>query len=466
MRILDKAKSLLLGENRGLILEDWNRIGRAENLMVCQELQAVIDEGRETSMDFTADSRTPELAEAVLAEVVALNAAGRWREARKRFDPAYLPFSSQVDDVGLRAVAILGPDRFLVRMNNGVQIIDGDTNDILKDIVAFGLSRDRRWLALATANGIFVTTDLDASPTLVLPWPEDLAFDPDTLRSLEVANDGRSLVIASDNYGIWLAQDGKWTPLAPRPGVADDLADDDDDDDDGDDGDAADDENCNVKVGTYAQLRARYGGPLGIDVSHVAISPDGQYVAYGWQDAWPGHYLDKIGGGSLEPLGTIDAVSDYPYNLRFSDDSRYLLSNSRHLSSGVTRCVELAAFSDRGEDAICATDEYLRANSIAVLPAAPFGQKDAVAWIGGAGWSHAAPLAGGEPVFTQFFGSALFGIDYDPQSRRAVVISASGMLHVMDPFAEAEPGTERGYHPRRELYRIILWDSLDRVVRW
>ena len=103
---------------------------------------------------------------------------------------------------------------------------------------------------------------------------------------------------------------------------------------------------------------------------------------------------------------------------------------------------------------------------MALLPGAPFGQQAPVAWMGGAGWSHAAALGGGKPVFTHLLGSALRSFDYDPVSRRVAVASASGVLHVLDPFAEAEPGRERGYHPRRELFRWIFWETLDQPVRW
>ena len=46
------------------------------------------------------------------------------------------------------------------------------------------------------------------------------------------------------------------------------------------------------------------------------------------------------------------------------------------------------------------------------------------------------------------------------------VASASGVLHVLDPFSEAEPGRERGYHPRRELFRWVFWETLDEPIRW
>jgi len=40
------------------------------------------------------------------------------------------------------------------------------------------------------------------------------------------------------------------------------------------------------------------------------------------------------------------------------------------------------------------------------------------------------------------------------------------VLHVIDPWTRAEPGRERGYRPRRELYRWIFWDTLKTPIRW
>ena len=164
-------------------------------------------------------------------------------------------------------------------------------------------------------------------------------------------------------------------------------------------------------------------------------------------------------------MGQVSPRSDYPYQLRFSDDGQRLLSNSRYRNAGVTVCQNLASLAQGDEDAAL-TDEYLRAYGLTELPGAPLGQGEPVAWIGGAGWSHAAAFGGGKPMFTHFLGSALRGFDYDPASRRVAVASASGVLHVLDPFSEAEPGRERGYHPRRELFRWVFWETLDEPIRW
>jgi hypothetical protein len=203
---------------------------------------------------------------------------------------------------------------------------------------------------------------------------------------------------------------------------------------------------------------------------HAAVAPNGQYVAYGWQDA-PGHYVEEISGKSLQRVGVVGTVSDYPYHVLFTDDSKRLLSNTRHMQSGVTVCATIESIRGAEEyedlpDDTPRTDEYLRAYGIGLLPGHLFGKEEFIAWIGGAGWSHAAPESGGKPVFTQFLGSALQAFDYDPASKIAAVASESGVLHVVDPASVAERGRARGYKPRNELYRWIFWDTLKTPIRW
>ena len=428
-------------------LETWNLEGRKKNAAVCKAFESIIDHGGESDEDFAEDTRSESLANAVLARVVALNAAGEWRKARAELMPAHLPFVPHMNETGLDAVVMLGPDRFLVRRGNEVLHIRGDVVTTLDGVGAFAISRDRRWLVLARAEGLAVTRSLDSTPLRTIPWPEGLEVDPVELETLDIANDGTSIVFASDVVGIWLVQLAKWLQLAPRPGVGD--ASDEDDEEEDDDEDEGDEEEAS----------------LGIDRTHAAISPDGKLVAYGWQDSFEGHYVDRVTGGVLAPIGTIAARSDYPYAVRFTDDSLRVLSNSRHMENGSTVCLDVASL---GQDDAASepTDDYLRAHGMVLLPGALFGLGEPVVWIGGAGWSHAAPLRGGKPVFTHLLGSALYAFDYDPLSKRVAVASASGVLHVLDPTTEAELGTERGYHPRRELYRWIFWDGLETPIRW
>jgi hypothetical protein len=452
--------------------ESWNLIGRQKAKRVCIALEDAIDREADTDEDFTGDERSEEFADAVLDEVKTLNHEGQWQQARARFDPAYAPYVSHLGDLGLHAVVVLGPERFLVRLGDEVLHINGSEIMPVEGASMFAIACNRRWLVVATDKGLEVSTGLDAETHQTIAWPEGVEVDPSTILSLGISDDGRSVVLASDSFGIWIIKEGMWTALAPRAGVGDDEA-------QGSVGQGKvnqgelqkddgvrnlGDEACPVYFGSYADIKAKFGGPLGIDNTHVAISPDGQYLAYGWQDA-DGHYVDRVTDKGIEPHGRIEPISDYPYHVRFTDDSLKVLSNSRHLYAGVTVCRDVATLTQEADD-VPNPDEFLRAFGMTLLPGSPFGLDEPVAWIGGAAWSHAVPLSGGKPVFTHHLGSALRGFDFDPVSKRVAIASASGILHVLDPFCESDEGRERGYHPRRELFRWIFWETLDAPIRW
>ena len=465
--------------NENFDFEDWNRIGRDKAKRVCIALEDVIDREADTDEDFTDDERSEEFADAVLEKIKALNSEGQWQQARARFDPAHTPFVSHMGDMGLSAVVILGVERFLVRLGDEVLHINGNEVTPIPGASMFAISCNRAYLVFATDEGLEVSTGFDAESRQTIAWPKGIEVDPSMILSLGIADDGSSMVLASDSFGIWLIKDGTWTVLAPRAGVGADETDDEDEDQDSKSQNMEDigalqkddsvrnigDEACPVYFGSYADIKARFGGELGIDNTHVVISPDGQYIAYGWQDAWGGHYVDRVTKNGIEPYGRIESISDYPYHVRFTDDSSKVLSNSRHMYSGVTVCRDLATLNEECDDAPNA-DEFLRAYGMTLLPGSSFGLNEPVAWIGGAGWSHAVPISGGKPVFTHFLGSALCGFDYDPVSKCLAIASASGILHVLDPFSESEEGRERGYHPRRELFRWIFWETLESPIRW
>lgn len=408
----------------------WNELGRAKNQRVCEAFDEIIDGGGSSTENLTADARPRALADAVLAEVVALNRAGKWREARDHFDPAHGPFIPHMEEteLGISQAVILGPESFLIRRGSSydegpVLHLDGDTVTTLPGVSGFAISRNRKWLALATTEGVTVAAGFKGKVLRTIAWPEGEAIRP---TSFSISDDGERFVLASDAAGVWLAREGEWTKLVPREGTGDDAD----------------------------QVP---------DVIHAAISPDGKRVAYGWQDS-PGHYVDAIEGKTLERYGVVGTVRDTPYHLLFTADSQRLLANTRYMQGGCT--VSPTVESIRGleeyddlPEGTPQTDEYLRAYGMTILPGD-------IVWIGGAGWSHAAPMDGGKPAFTQFLGSTLDAFDYDPVSKRAIVGGTAGMLHVIDPATPAPKGCERGYKPRKELYRWIFWDTLDAPIRW
>lgn len=414
-------------------LADWNRQGRVENERICRLFDRVIEQGGTMDEDPAADARSHAVADAVLAEVVALNATGDWRAARRRFDPAHGPFIPHMERtaLGLGQVSILGPDEFLVRRGAWFErgallhIVDGHVSTF-DAVLGFGRSRNRRWVAIATCEGVVVSEGWQGTVRHRMRWPEGHATRP---IACEVSDTGDRLLASSDE-GVWLWWDGAWSRLVPR---ADEPAE-------------------------------------GRELTHAALSPDGGFAAYGWKDA-PGHFVDKLEGGRPRRIGVVEAMASDPWAVRFDDDSQHLLSNSRVGDAGATVHASIEQLRGRGGgDArprrMPVTDDYLPAHSLCTLPGALFGRDEQVAWICGQAWSHAVPIDGGPPVFSQFFGSALRGVDVDPDTGVAAVASNSGMLHVLDLRSSSEPGQARGYKPRRELYRWLFWDTLNTPIRW
>jgi hypothetical protein len=410
----------------------WNETERAKAERVCAAFEDIIDRDGGANEDFEEDTRTSEDADAILEEVIRLNEAGKWQEAHARFFTAHLPFVPHMDktEQGLTAAIILGADSFLVRRgewheDGPVLHIGDDTVTKLDGVLGFAISRDRKHLALATSEGVIVSDGFKGKRTSTIAWPADgVAIRP---HSFAIANDGTTVVIANDDVGVLVARAGKWEKLVA-------------------DVDEKEDE----------EEEAR-------DVVHAAISPDGRFVAWGWEDA-AGHYVERVDGEKIERVGVVGTISDRPYNVLFTDDSKRVLANARHLQGGVTVCPTIESLKGTEEyddlpDGTPHTDEYLRAYGMGLLPGD-------IVWIGGAGWTHAAPLRGGKPAFTHLFGSSMNAFDYDPVAKRAIVASASGVLHVVDPATRAEPGRARGYKPRKELYRWIFWDTLKAPIRW
>ena len=154
------------------------------------------------------------------------------------------------------------------------------------DTTGFGISRNRSWLALATEKGLVVSRGFGGKDARTIAWPDRNVIRPATLG---ISDDGHNVLIANDAGGVWLARGSAWTRLLPRDGVGNDEQ---------------------------------------PDIVHAAISPDGKYVAYGWQDA-PGHYVDDVSKPSIERVGVIGTVSDTPYHVLFTDDSKRIVSNTR-----------------------------------------------------------------------------------------------------------------------------------------
>src|SRR5687767_14533234 len=125
------------------------------------------------------------MGDAVVRQLIDLNAQGHWRRARELFDPAYSPVFGWIKPTkrSLGFVTILGPDELLVRRGSAWQP-DGVTFHLregtatpVDDVLGVCRSRNRDHLVLARAAGLEVRDaragirGLDGPAISTIPWP-------------------------------------------------------------------------------------------------------------------------------------------------------------------------------------------------------------------------------------------------------------------------------------------------------
>lgn len=429
-----------------LDLGNWNRLGRVHIAAMSARLRAFHD-GKSEEVRLETDPRSGALAEAVLSEVRRLNAEGRWQEARLRFDAAHEPFIDSLDARGrnLPCAIILGPDSFLVRTGSAYETgetlhIDGGSIRTMPGIWASAISADRGALLTAGEAGFEITAGFDGPRLARLHWPTAWRGRLDQLR---VANGGSRVAFADDEEGVWLGTPdgggGRWTQVHPDSARA-------------------------------AEAEADVPGVSWSDsMTHCALSADGRFIGYGSQCY--GHYLDRIDDdGHAHRHAYVDPVSEYPHDACLSHDGAHAAFNSCHFYHGGTVAVATAAVEGReiatrhGDRGTVPINSYLRVYASIWLPGNAVGVAPGAFALAGSGFlSCVAP--DGRLVFEQGFGSSGSALDYCPRSRRLLLSSYSGFLHVYDVDEVDAPDRVIGVGARRELYRWVLWKGIE-PFRW
>ena len=423
------------------------------------------------------DPRTPELGEAVMREVLAMQAAGRSEDVRATFDPAYAPLFSWIERTNrnLGFVTLLGPDELLVRRGSAWQRdgemlhLRGHEARVLDDVIGACRSRNRDHLVLARTAGLEIRdarTPLDAPPVDTIPWPSLDVFRPRGLAAeiawendddhflverLQISDDGMRIVVSCYRQGILLASrhlgEPAWTLLWPdaRPPYQHGEVDE---------------------------------APRAGDMTHVAITRDGRRVAFGSQDA--GHFVAELdASGEPQWYATVGHLSEYPHDACFSDDGRYLALNSCHFYNGATICFDVESHRGATLDCYEASDEAPCIDSGLRVYASCWLDRTFIEAVAGKdAKSPGAFLLAGSGVFrirapngglgvAQGFGSSASSIDFCPETRRIALAGYSGMVHVYASDEEELPGRIDGFRARREVYRWLTWEQLPAgPLRW
>ncbi len=221
-----------------------------------------------------------DMADYVREQLVALNAAGEHKRARKLFPPAYEPFDYDALGQSINRLVYLRDGRRLAQIAGDVFELQRDRIVPVADVMGFGISPDRRWVAKEYADRIDIHDGWDGPRKTSLP-----CAIPDIVQAT-VAPDGDALLIAADNGIFWLTEHGAQR-LLPDEDVE------------------------------------------SVSYPHAALSPNGRFVAMGTQDT--SHIIvDRKTGRRHE----LDPISSYPNASAFHHDRPEALLSSCHALYG------------------------------------------------------------------------------------------------------------------------------------
>jgi hypothetical protein len=470
------AKTIAVPSSRAELSKLWNELGRAHYGEYSDRLARLYGGERDVDLDLK-DPRTHELGDAVMREVLAMQAEGRSADIRDTFDPAYSPLFPWIERTNrnLGFVTLLGPDELLVRRGSAWQRdgqmlhLRGHEARVLDDVLGACRSRNRDHLVLARTTGLELRdarAGLDAPALATIPWPSldvfrprglspEIAWEPDDDRflveRLQVSDDGMRVVVSCYRQGILLASrhlgEPTWTLLWPDARAP-------------------------------YQSRDVDDAPRAGDMTHVAITRDGRRVAFGSQDA--GHFVAELdASGEPQWYATVGHLSEYPHDACFSDDGRHLALNSCHFYNGATICFDVESnrgaslgYYEEAPEAPC-IDSGLRVYASCWLDRAfvealvgPQAKSPGAFLLAGSGVFRVRAPNGGLGV-AQGFGSSASSVDFCPETRRIALAGYSGMVHVYASDEAELPGRIDGFRARREVYRWLTWEQLPAgPIRW
>ena len=447
---------------------EWNDVGRR----LATDVQARLGrfhKGEVHDPELPPDPRDEALAARVLDAVVELNQSGRWREARRWFDPAHEPFIPRMGDEGLPFVVALGEDEAVFRRGSGhLWRVAGDSLNPLPELSAAAISPDREMLALADAAGFRVLRGWNGKEVARFPWPSrdelvprwvpaserdryDVEAPQSSLLYLCVANSGLRIAIAlQSSVLVGDASRGAalWHLALPLEDQVDERV--------------MEELKKGERSGYYGLRRkgepkTNYG-----HMFHVAMSGDGRFLACGAQ--CEGHHMFAVDpDGRTSFWAKVGPASEYPHNACFSGDGTQVAFNSCHFYSGATIAADTLAIKGAvtepyEEDARAPViNPFLRVYASTWLPesAMPDG-KGAFALAGLAFLTIVTPA--GEVLHELMFGSSASGIDYCPITKTLVLGSDSGFLHFLKP-TDIDP-IGLGWRPPKELKRWCFLNDL------
>jgi WD40 repeat protein len=406
-----------------------------------------------SSKDEPKDTRQP-LAEAVLDVVRRANATGDIDGLRDRFPPAHAPFMNLLEEngQGLPVVLLLDDGRIVARIGapyeaGKVVMIDGlRVEPLAPDIITVGRSPQRTHFAVANSDGVTVHRGWDGPVTAVLKWPTGLEGipagfavvplqGPPVVTQLIPFDWGDKVLLVSPSGIFVLTLDAARRVLPTEAQMR---------------------EHFEWLKKEYPDDEPAYD----LDMDHGALSPDGKLIAAGHQSST--HLV--FDAETLEVVGDIGNLSEYPHYAVFSDDGSVIAFNSCHFYSGATIGIATDLLPGLKTEPYEQDERIVMLEDGARVYAAVC--RDGEFIIGDAGgYLHAFDKTG-TFRWNHFIGSTISAIDVSRDGKQLVVATYAGFLSVIDLDTGSSDSHAIGSSTNRERRRWIFWKNEKTPLVW
>ena len=420
-----------------------------------QAINQYVAQGQAQGWDHLEEPQPPateHLLDAWLAALQTANRPGVDEQAHQAFrqawPPAHQPLVPLLDEhaQGIATLLLLDDGSVLARIGmphekGQVVRIDGNSVTPVIGVEHFGRCPERRYFALANAEGVRVTDGWGGPLVQRLAWPSGLEglpkgypFEPfempPTPTALIPFANGQQVLLVSDEGIFLLAAHGATRLLPQQQQVLDDLA------------EGIDPDDIN----------------LGLSMAHGTVSADGRLIVVG--DQCSRHLvLDD----NLQVVAQVGPVSEYPHFALFNAAGDQLMLNACHFYSGATLAVRVADLP--GLDTDYYSDD----------PRTPVIQEGARVYAGvaregeyivGDAYGYLRAFAeDGSERWQHFIGSTLCALDISRDGRTVVAGTYAGFVAVI-ALDTGRPDWQIGTGPHAETQRWLFWKGWDKPLRW
>jgi len=451
-------------EDKARKREELSRQWRERTRAYVAAVNEYIERGINTNWDRMGPSDEPretrkQLAGRVIDVVRSANKRGEIEELRVKFPPAHGPFVNMLEKYGqgIPAVSVLDDNRIVVRVGNSwidennpggyVAVIDGDRVERLsEDIYWVGRSPNREIFALATPAGVVLYRGWDGPHVVSLKWPSGTTVShsshlpEETPYPLIVSNlipfdsGDRALLITEE--GIFVLTEGEAAHLLPTS------------------------EYLERHFSDVEQEDPDEPIPCGTPMAHGAISPDGRWIACGYQASE--HFI--FDAATLERVAKIGNLTEYPHCAVFSSDSQVVALNSCHFYDGQTIGVPSNLFPGLETEQYKLDDRFTLLDDDCRVYAGISTDDEFI--LGDAyGYLRAIDFQGTER-WRHFIGSSISAIDFSRDGKTFIATTYAGFLSIIDLHTGARDPFTIGTADHKERRRWLFWKNEPEPLIW